>query len=79
MFLDILSRNHLSYAVALNDLYDLENEVKFTQFDLENEVKITRFDLVFVVPWYSCVPKLVRIRRIFLQILSQNHLKYVVE
>ena len=25
---------HLSYTVALNDLYDLENEVKVTQFKL---------------------------------------------
>ena len=34
IFLQILSGNHLSYVVALNDLCDLENEVKVTQFEL---------------------------------------------
>ena len=34
MFLQILSGNHLSYVVALNDLCDLENEVKVTRFEL---------------------------------------------
>ena len=34
IFLEILSGNHLSYVVALNDLCDLENEVKVTQFEL---------------------------------------------
>ena len=32
IFLDILSGNHLSYIGTLNDLCDLENEVKVTQF-----------------------------------------------
>ena len=34
IFLEILSGNYLSYVVALNDLRDLENEVKVTQFKL---------------------------------------------
>ena len=32
--LQILSENHLSYGVALNDLCDLENKVKVTRFEL---------------------------------------------
>ena len=34
MFLQILSGNHLSHVVDLNDLCDLEKEVKVTQFKL---------------------------------------------
>ena len=34
-FLQILSRNHLLHAVILNDLCDLETEVKFTRFELD--------------------------------------------
>ena len=34
IFLEILSGSHLSYAVALNGLCDLENEVKVTQLEL---------------------------------------------
>ena len=34
IFLKILSGNHLSHVVALNVLWDLENEVKVTQFAL---------------------------------------------
>ena len=34
IFLQILSINHLSYAVALNDLSDLENNVMVTWFKL---------------------------------------------
>ena len=34
--------------------------------------------LVFVLPWCFCVPYLVRISQIFLEILSGNHLLYVV-
>ena len=34
IFLQILSRNHLPYAVALNYLCDLENKVKVTRFEL---------------------------------------------
>ena len=67
IFLEVLSGNHLSYAVALNDLYDIENEVK-----------ITSSSLVFILPSYFCVPYLVRICQVFLQILSGNHLSYVV-
>ena len=32
ILLEILSRNHLSYAVTLNDLCDLANKVKVTLF-----------------------------------------------
>ena len=32
IFLQIFSRNHLSRAVALNDLRDLENNVRVTRF-----------------------------------------------
>ena len=34
ILLQILSENHLSSADTLNDLCDLENEVKVTQFEL---------------------------------------------
>ena len=34
IFFEILSGNHVRYAIALNDLGDLENKVKFTQFEL---------------------------------------------
>ena len=34
IFLDILSGNHLSYAVVLNTLCDSEIWVKVTQFEL---------------------------------------------
>ena len=62
MFPHTLSGNHLSYVV--DDLCDPENEVKVTQ-------------LVFASHWCSCVPYLVRICTMFLQILSGNHLSYV--
>ena len=61
----ILSGNYLSYAVALNDLCYLEIEVKVTQFELGP-----------CLLWCSCVPYLVRIDQIFLQILSGNHLSH---
>ena len=34
IILQVLSGNHLSYPVALNDLSDLDNKVKVTQFKL---------------------------------------------
>ena len=108
--IQILSRNHLSHAVTLNDL---ENRVKVTWFEvslclallnlctklgedtsnissdiegkpsfkwhcLKYEVKVTRSNLVIDMPWCLCVPNLVRIHQKFLQILSSNHLSYVV-
>ena len=33
MFLQIFSENDISYVVDLNDLCDLENDVKVTQFE----------------------------------------------
>ena len=36
-------RNHLLYVVASNDLWDLKNEVKVTQFELH-----LRLDLVLL-------------------------------
>ena len=57
IFLQILSGNHLSSVVALNDLCDLENEVK-----------VTGSNMVFVLPWCFCLPNLVRIHQIFLEI-----------
>ena len=67
IFLEILSGNHLSYAVALNDICDLGNEVK-----------VTWFKLGCGLLWCSCVLYLVRIRKIILQILRGNHLSYAV-
>ena len=63
----MLSINHLSYAVALNDLCDLGNEVKVTWFELHRSLL-----------WCFCVLYLVRIHQIILQILSRNHLSYAV-
>ena len=63
VFLQIMSGSHLSYAAALNDLCDLENEVNVTRFKLD-----LRLTLLLL-----CT-NLVRIRQIFLQILSGNHL-----
>ena len=34
--------------------------------------------LVFVLPWCFCVPNLVRIHQIVLQVLSGNHISYLV-
>ena len=67
IFLEILSGNHISYAILLNDICDLGNEVK-----------VTRFELGCGLPWCSCVIYLVRICQIFLEVLSLNHLSYGV-
>ena len=43
IFLEILSGNHLSSVVTLNDLCDLENEVKVKQFKLSLVLLFTKF------------------------------------
>ena len=65
LFVQIFSENHFSYAVARNDLCDLENKVKVTQLNL-----------LFVLPWCFCAPNLARIHQIFIQIFSRNHLSH---
>ena len=47
-----------------------------TSLTLKMRSRSNNSNLVFVLPWCSCVPYLVRIRKIFLQILSGNHLAY---
>ena len=48
IFLKILSGNHLSYAVAFNDLCNLENEVNITRLELGLHLALlllcTKFD-----------------------------------
>ena len=66
ILLEILSGNHLSYAIPLNVICDLGKEVKVARFDGCG------------LPWCSCVLYLVRIHQIFLEILSGNHLSYAV-
>ena len=66
-FLQVLSQNHLLYAVTLNDLCDLKIRSRSPGSNL-----------VFVLPWCFWVPILVRIYQIFLQIMSGNHLSYAV-
>ena len=46
--------------------------------DLETKVKFSRMILVSTLPWFFCVQTFVKIRQIFPQILSGNHLAYVV-
>ena len=53
IFLQILSGNHFSHVIALNDLGYLENEVEVTRFELGHTV--------FILPWCFCVPNLVTI------------------
>ena len=62
-FLEILSGNPLPYAVALNDLCNLENVVT-----------VTRFEFGLCLPCCFCVPNMVGICQIFLEILSGNYL-----
>ena len=45
--------------------------------DLENKVKVTQFELGLRLARCFCAPNLVRIREIFLQILSGNQLAYI--
>ena len=47
IFLQILSGNHLSYVVTLNDLCDLENEVKVTQFKLGLSIALVLMCTIF--------------------------------
>ena len=49
-----------------------------TSVTLKIRSKSPSSNMVFVLHWCSCVPCLVRICQIFLQILSGNHLAYVV-
>ena len=65
LFLEILSENHLSHGVSLNDLCDLEIEVK-----------VTRVKLDLCLALVLICTNLVKIRQIFLEILSENHLAY---
>ena len=55
------------HVIALNDLCDLENEVK-----------VTHLNFVFILHWCCCVPKLLRIRQLFLQDIEWK-LAYVVD
>ena len=65
IFLQLLSRNHLSHAVTLNDLCDLENEVKVTRF--KNNLRLAQVLL--------CT-KFGEDTSIFLVLLSGYHLAY---
>ena len=47
MFLQILSGNHLSYVVNVNDFSDAENEVKETQFELGLCLALVRLCTIF--------------------------------
>ena len=62
----MLSGNIVSFVIALNDLFDLENDFKVTHFRLGP-------CLVLVL---LCT-ELVRIRQIFLEITSGNPFPYV--
>ena len=75
MFLQILCGNHLSYAVALNNLCDLENEVKVTCVEGGPCLALVLLRTIMVTIYQLF---LVTIYQLFLQMLSGNHLSHVV-
>ena len=67
IFLQILSRNHRAYVVDLNDVCNPDNEVKVTQFKLGLCLALVLLCNIFGEDMSNT-----------LQILSGNHLSYVV-
>ena len=63
----MFSGNHLSYPVTLSDLCYLEKKAK-----------VTRFDLGLLLALVVLCTILVRIREIFIHILSGNHISHAI-
>ena len=61
IFLQILSVKHLLYVVALND-----------PWSLKLRSRSLGLNLVFDLPWWSCVPNLVRIRQRFFRYWAET-------
>ena len=66
LFLQILRRKHLSYAITRS----------MTFVTLTIRTRLPSSNLVFALCWCFCAPNLVRVHQIVLQILSGNHFKW---